>query len=183
VTEKEEMSHIEEATPHELQAASAMQAITSTKARYCRGCDTKDWELFASSFTEGATFDLGDFQFGRDPYSGERVVSGGVSADVLEAFTAGVTWPIEGRAQIVEFSRAGMGPVVSAHHVFAPDVDLLNASTAAVVWPMEDYTWYPSGYPVACMHGLGHYHETYELTEGQWLIRTLRLSRIRVEWH
>jgi hypothetical protein len=175
------MSHAGESTPHELDALAA-QSITSTKARYCRGCDMKDWELYASSFTEDATFDLEDFQFGRDPHSGERVASGTVSADILDAFTADMKWPIMGREAIVAFSRAGMEPVVSAHHVFAPEISRVTASTAAVVWPMEDHTWYPSGYPVSYMHGLGHYHETYELSEGRWLIRDLRLSRIRVEW-
>jgi hypothetical protein len=176
------MSRGEDPASRAPQAATVTQAITSTKARYCRGCDTKDWELFGSSFAEDATFDLGHFQFGADPQTGDRVVSGTVSGDVLETFTAGLTWPIEGRPQIVEFSRIGMDPVVSAHHVFAPEIDLLTPSTAAVVWPMEDYTWYPPAYPVSSMHGFGHYHETYELVGGRWLIKTLRLSRIRVEW-
>jgi hypothetical protein len=32
------------------------------------------------------------------------------------------------------------------------------------------------------MHGYGHYHETYEKFDGRWLIKTLRLSRLRVDF-
>jgi len=36
------------------------------------------------------------------------------------------------------------------------------------------------------MHGYGHYHETYELIAdgkgaGRWLIKTLKLTRLRVD--
>jgi hypothetical protein len=31
------------------------------------------------------------------------------------------------------------------------------------------------------MHGYGHYHETYVLVDGQWLISTMTLKRLRVD--
>jgi hypothetical protein len=31
------------------------------------------------------------------------------------------------------------------------------------------------------MHGWGHYHETYEKAGGRWAIKTLKLTRLRVE--
>jgi hypothetical protein len=31
------------------------------------------------------------------------------------------------------------------------------------------------------MHGYGHYHETYEKTDGRWRISSLKLTRLRVD--
>ena len=31
------------------------------------------------------------------------------------------------------------------------------------------------------LQGWGHYHETYERSDGQWRIKTLRLTRLRVD--
>jgi hypothetical protein len=31
------------------------------------------------------------------------------------------------------------------------------------------------------MHGWGHYYETYEKIDGKWLIKTLKLTRLRLE--
>ena len=31
------------------------------------------------------------------------------------------------------------------------------------------------------MHGYGHYHETYEKLDGRWLIKTIALTRLRVD--
>jgi hypothetical protein len=31
------------------------------------------------------------------------------------------------------------------------------------------------------MHGYGHYHETYEKVDGRWRIKTITLTRLRVD--
>jgi hypothetical protein len=160
----------------------ALASITAAKARYCRGVDAKDWELFGSAFALDALFDLRDFPFSRDPVTNARTAAGSIPIEVLAGLTAGVDWPIVGRERIVEFCRVAMAPVVSAHHVFAPEITLDGRSSATVIWPMEDYTWHPPESPVSYMHGFGHYHETYVAIEDDWRIASVHLSRLRVEW-
>jgi hypothetical protein len=162
---------------------AAIEEIKQLKARYCRCVDTKDWELFGTLFASDATLDLRDFQFGRDPATGERTASGTIPFEALEAMTEGIAWPVAGREAIRAFCSAAMGPVTSVHHLLVGEIDIVSPTTAGAVWPMEDYTWQPAGSPVSSMHGLGHYHETYELVDGAWLVKTVKLSRIRVEWH
>jgi hypothetical protein len=149
----------------------ALEGIKEAKARYCRGVDTKDWDLFASAFAADATLDLRDFQFSRDPATGGRVASGSVPVEVLEGLSAGVEWPVAGRDEIVSVCRLAMDPVVSAHHVMSPEIELVSPSSARAVWAMEDYTWYPEGAPVRYMHGFGHY------TRPTGLLRALGGSR------
>jgi hypothetical protein len=44
---------------------------------------------------------------------------------------------------------------------------------------MEDRIRWGQGSDVGTLHGWGHYHETYRQVEGEWLIATLRLTRLR----
>jgi hypothetical protein len=46
---------------------------------------------------------------------------------------------------------------------------------------MEDLIWWPEGSHRKTLHGWGHYHETFEKIDGKWLIKTLRLTRLRVD--
>jgi len=46
---------------------------------------------------------------------------------------------------------------------------------------MEDKLRWPEGSPVRTMHGYGHYHETYERTDDGWRIKTITLTRLRVD--
>ena len=46
---------------------------------------------------------------------------------------------------------------------------------------MTDRLFFPESAPVAGMIGYGHYHETYEKIGGKWLIKTIRLTRLRIE--
>ena len=46
---------------------------------------------------------------------------------------------------------------------------------------MEDKLRWPPGGPIRTLHGYGHYHETYEKLEEQWRIKTITLTRLRVD--
>ena len=46
---------------------------------------------------------------------------------------------------------------------------------------MEDKLRWPEGAPIRAMHGYGHYHETYEKVAGEWRIKTITLTRLRVD--
>jgi hypothetical protein len=39
----------------------------------------------------------------------------------------------------------------------------------------------PPGAPFDRLVGYGYYHDTYEKTDGQWLLKTTRITRLRVE--
>ena len=45
----------------------------------------------------------------------------------------------------------------------------------------SDMLRWPEGSPIRALHGYGHYHETYEKVDGQWLIKTITLTRLRVD--
>ena len=68
------------------------------------------------------------------------------------------------------------------HHLFNPEVDLTSDTTATAVFRFESHHWLPDGEPVHYMHNFGSYHETFvRLEDGRWYIRTLELTRLRVE--
>jgi hypothetical protein len=46
---------------------------------------------------------------------------------------------------------------------------------------MTDRLYMPEGAAFSVMTGYGHYHETYEKTDATWKIKTLRVTRIRIE--
>jgi len=77
------------------------------------------------------------------------------------------------------FLREAIGDVVTVHHGHTPEIDLTSETTATGVWAMEDMLRWPNG---SEMHGYGHYHETYEKVDGAWRIKTLRLTRLRVDF-
>ena len=61
-----------------------------------------------------------------------------------------------------------------------PEIEITD-TTASAVWAMYDTLRFPAGAPFRELIGYGHYRETYELTTGRWRIKTLRLTRLRVE--
>ena len=73
--------------------------------------------------------------------------------------------------------------IVTTHHGHMPEIEITSATTATGIWAMEDFLWVQDGAPVPyrTMRGFGHYHETYERRDGAWAIKTIRLSRLRVE--
>jgi hypothetical protein len=60
-----------------------------------------------------------------------------------------------------------------------PEIEITSPTTARGVWAMEDKLRWPER--GTAMHGYGHYHETYELVDGAWRIKTLTLTRLRVD--
>jgi hypothetical protein len=60
-----------------------------------------------------------------------------------------------------------------------PEIDITSPTTATGIWAMEDILQIPGG--ENRVQGWGHYHETYERIDGRWRIKTLRLTRLRVD--
>ena len=89
---------------------------------------------------------------------------------------------VSGRREIVAFVSAALEGVVTVHHGHMPEIEITGSNTARGVWSMEDHLEYPGEPPHFVIRGRGHYHEEYEKQEdGVWRIKTLRLTRLRLD--
>ena len=152
---------------HTIESIGARSEISEVKARYCRCIDCKDWEGFARVFASDAVIDFADAVLDMPPESRATMID-----------DEGM---IRGRANIAAFVEGVVGDAVTVHHVHMPEIELTSPNTAHAVWAMEDVLRFPEGAPIRTLHGFGHYHETYEKIEGEWAIKTLTLSRLRVD--
>ena len=147
----------------------AIEEIKQLKARYFRGLDTKDWDLYSGVFTDDAQIDVrgsadsseGESKSAIDGFNDEAIITGGKA---MAAFVARIT----------------VG-TITAHHGHMPEIDILSPTTAKGIWAMEDRLWQPPGAPARLMHGWGHYHETYEKRGGRWFITSMRITKLRNE--
>jgi SnoaL-like protein len=126
-----------------------VEEIKKLKARYFRGLDSKDWDLYGSVFAEDIEVDLS--RAGGPSYSG--------------------------REAMVAYARS-LTLVQSVHHGHMPEIELTSDTTATGIWSMEDFNYWEDG---SQNHGYGHYFETYEKSDGQWRIKTMKLSYLRIE--
>ncbi len=144
----------------DLERLVAIEDIKQLKARYFRCMDTKDWTGLAAVFAPDAEAD----------FSGEA--HDGSNPDAAR---------IRGGAAIAAFMRQSVESIVTVHHGHMPEIEMTSAASARGIWAMEDVLRWPAGGPISTLHGFGHYHETYERIDGRWYIRSLRLSRLRVD--
>jgi hypothetical protein len=134
----------------------AIEEIKCLKARYFRYVDTKDWEGFKSLFAADAVFDI--------------------SQDVPGCV-------LTGPERIAQAASVPLTGCVSVHHGHCPEIEITSATSATGIWAMEDkLRWSAdSALPNQTLHGYGHYVESYERIAGQWHIKTLKLTRLRVD--
>jgi SnoaL-like domain len=85
---------------------------------------------------------------------------------------------IEGADEFVAFTRKSLRNQATVHQVHAPEIELTTATTARGVWALEDVVRFGPG---VNLRGYGHYHETYEKIDGQWRIKSSKLTRLRVD--
>jgi hypothetical protein len=83
---------------------------------------------------------------------------------------------IRGADEFVAFTSKNLGNQATAHQVHAPEIELTSATTARGIWALEDVVRLAPG---VNLRGYGHYHETYEKTDGQWRITSSKLTRLR----
>lgn len=135
-----------------LERLAAREAISDTKARYCRYLDTKQWDLFAGLFTHDFVLDVSD----------------------------GTGLPlVHGREDAVEQIRSSIEDAVTAHQVHQPEMRF-GGDGVQVIWAMQDRVIWSPDKP--SLVGYGHYHERYVLKEGGWKIASLRLTRLHLEF-
>jgi hypothetical protein len=150
---------------NEIERLAAIEEIKQVKAKYFRGVDTGNGDLVRSILAEDCVL---DYRGGcTDPVTGiDHVPAMNALLNGREAWPAG------------ENLNMGMVSVHQGHNV---EVEVTSDSTASGIWSMTDRLHFPAGAPISIMTGYGHYHETYEKSDGTWKIKTTRLTRLRVE--
>ena len=145
----------------------AIEEIRLLKARYCRCCDSKDWDGFESLFAPDAIYDLR----GADRVAGDNAAGSHFGESAYQVGAAN----IGARVRTV-------GPHFrSVHHCHTAEIDILSDIEATGIWAFEDRLVWPDGGPYRSLHGFGHYRETYEKIGGAWKIKALKVTRLRVD--
>jgi len=86
---------------------------------------------------------------------------------------------VTGADNCMAFIKRALADVITVHHGHTPEIELSSATTAAGIWAMEDMLRWSDGKE---LHGYGHYHESYEKIDGNWHIKTLKLTRLRLDF-
>ena len=145
---------------NDIERLLAIESIKQTKARYFRFMDTKDWVALPTVFAPDAQMDM----------RGETGDDSGL---------------VTGAANIAAFMRSSVEFLITVHHGHTAEIDILSPTTARGIWAMEDKLWKPesskSTLPFTHLHGYGHYRETYQCIDGNWLITTTQLTRLHLQ--
>jgi hypothetical protein len=142
------------------QRLTAITEIEALKARYFRCMDAKDWPGLEAVFAPNVVADFRDAIGTRDE-----------------------TLLTEGAALYVANLAPILQNITTVHHGHMPEIEITSPTTATGIWAMEDLLQVHDGAPVPykTMRGFGHYHETYEKIGDRWVIKTIRLTRLRVD--
>jgi hypothetical protein len=144
---------------------AAIDAIHRAKARYWRGVDLGDGDLVRSVLASDCTLDYHGCC--TDPASG---------VDHLPQMNV----TLKGRDQWLSDGMAKFG-IVSVHQGHQADITIIGPDRANAIWAFTDHMFFPAGAAFARLTGHGFYHEEWVCIDGQWLIHTLRITRLRVE--
>ena len=85
---------------------------------------------------------------------------------------------VTGADTFMTFLAQTLDQAVTVHHGHMPEITLTSATSATGVWALHDEIVWPDG---TRMRGDGHYHETYELADGEWRIASSTLTRLRMD--
>jgi hypothetical protein len=134
--------------------AADLEAVKVVMAQYFRFMDTKRWSDLRAIFTDDMTMHAPD--------------------DVADASI------VAGGDRVARVIERVLGPAVSVHRGYMPEVHLEGPDAARAIWAMEDVVEYPDA-PERSFRGSGHYHATYARTPDGWKIRSLVLRRLRLD--
>lgn len=59
-----------------------------------------------------------------------------------------------------------------------PEIDVTSPTTAKGIWALQDLLIWLG---VVRVIGYGHYHETYSIVDGRWLISSTELTRVYLD--
>lgn len=132
----------------------ASEAICTTKARYCRFIDLKQWDDLRQLFVPDA-----------------RLTFRGIDGQVLYQF--------DDLRAFIETTANALLDAQTIYQVHNPEITLTSPTTATAIWSMEDHVLSSSNQdgPFNTLHGYGDYYETFQRTDGTWRIKTIDLRR------
>jgi len=131
-----------------------LEAVKIVMARYFRYMDTKQWSALRAIFADDMTMHAPD--------------------DVADAPV------VEGGDRVVRVVERVLGPAVSVHRGYMPEIELVPPDGARAIWAMEDVVEYPEA-PERNFRGSGHYHAAYTRSAEGWKISSLVLRRLRLD--
>lgn len=151
---------------HTTERLAAVDAIRTLKARFFLAVDGKDWETYASLFTEDARFDV----------DGSFVDEQG--AEAVEGLKG--TESVVGGLAMAERVARLLDGAITVHLGATPLIDVTSDREARAVWPVEDWLWFAEGMGPPIVHGFGRYDERYVVTDRGWRIAEMRYTRTRL---
>ena len=147
----------------ERERLAAIEEIKQLKAKYWRGVDSGDGGLVRSILAEDCVLDY--IGCCTDPKTG---------VDHMPAMNLVLT----GRDSWLSDALSEM---VTVHQGHQNEIEITGETTASGVWSFTDRFFMPPGAPFERLVGYGYYHDTYEKVGGTWLLKTTRITRLRVE--
>lgn len=138
----------------------AIEDIKQLKARYLRGMDTKEWDVFDAVWTDDAIFDF------RLAYGQE------VPENILN-----------GRKAIVDYLKRSTVAMTTVHQCHMPEIEILTPTTARGIWALEDcHMTQPEAKAVfKRLQGFAYYHEEYRRTGEGWKVSHARVVRHMIQ--
>ena len=143
--------------------ATAIEDIRQLKSKYWRGVDLADGALVRSILAEDCQLD----------YRG-CCVDPATGVDHMPAMNV----VLNGRDSWLDGAFDG---VVTVHQGHQSEIEITGDTAAAGIWVFSDRFFMPPGAPFSRLTGYGYYHETYAKEGGKWLLKTTRITRLRVE--
>jgi len=141
---------VEESLEQAVRRLVAIEEIKRLKARYFRCVDFKQWDEFATLFTEDLVIDF------PESTSGPRT-----------------------REEFVASARRHFQDGLSIHHGHLPEITVHDDDHATAIWPMFDLVEMPHTSAYESHTGYGHYTEQYRRVAGEWRIARTQLTRVK----
>jgi hypothetical protein len=149
----------------EAERLAAIEDIKQLKARYWRGVDSGDGELVRGILAEDCVLDY--MGCCTDPASG---------VDHMPQMNMVMRGRSSWQTDNLDAPR-----LVTVHQGHQCEIEITGETTASGVWSFTDRFFMPPGAPFQTLAGYGYYHDTYEKIGDTWLLKTTRISRLRVE--
>ncbi len=134
-------------------ASADIEAVKIVMARYFRFMDTKQWTSLRGIFADDMSMSAPD--------------------DVADSK------PLVGADRVVRMVERVLGPAVTTHRGYLPEIELTGPDEAHGIWAMDDLVEFPDA-PDNSFRGCGHYHASYVRTGEGWKIQSLELRRQRL---
>ncbi len=96
--------------------------------------------------------------------------------DLHADFRGGPGELVEGRANYMPYLKTALENATTVHHGHMPEIHFDSESDASGTWAMDDIVIMPG----IELRGWGHYLEHYRKQNGEWRIRSIRLTRLRL---